>query len=144
MKLYHLTEQLAYDVDRIDAVSEAITSAIQQQPSLKKGLEPFQSKLMKLKDSLVVMKGDNYVGSAEPMLREKLSALYSEVASYYGLPTAAQMENLTLLENVQTESRKKIETYMSKDLPALNKKLASAKLSEVQLRSFETFKEASK
>jgi photosystem II stability/assembly factor-like uncharacterized protein len=144
MKLYNMTEQLAYDVDRIDAMSEAIASAVKQQPSMKKTLDPFHNKLQRLKDSLVVMKGDNYVGSAEPMLREKISGLYSEVASYYGSPTAAQMENLALLETRQNESRKNVEAFVGKELPELNKKLIAAKQSEIKLRSFEAFKEAEK
>jgi hypothetical protein len=45
----------------------------------------------------VITTGDNYVGAAEPRLREKLGDIYSNVAGYYGAPSPSQMETIQVL-----------------------------------------------
>jgi hypothetical protein len=91
-----------------------------------------------------VLKGDNYVGSAEPQLREKLSSLYSEVAGYYGRPSNAQLKNLTLMEDKVNAAQKELDLLLQKPLIDLNKKLTAAKLPVIALRSFDEFKKADK
>jgi photosystem II stability/assembly factor-like uncharacterized protein len=144
MKLYNMTEQLAYTVDNIDALSEAMTDRMSKNPTLKKSFTPYLAQLNKLKETLVITKGDNYVGSAEPQLREKLGGLYSEVAGYYGRPSNAQLSNVTLLEGKFKTAQNEVDNFKSKTLPAINAQLAKLKLEEIKLRSFEEFKAADK
>ena len=70
-KMYKMTEELAYMVYQIDAFIEA--------PETKSKLK---SKLNELKKTLVITTGDNYVGSAEPELREKLADLFSKINNF--------------------------------------------------------------
>lgn len=88
MKMYDLTQGLAYLVYELDAVQEAIKTS-------KKLYTSFEN----LKKTLVVTTGDNYVGSAEPQLREKMSDLYSKLASSYDKPSNAELDYLKLIEN---------------------------------------------
>ena len=62
-----------------------------------KGDKKTMAKLNGLKETLVITTGDNYVGSAEPQLREKMADLYSKVASSYDKPTAAELNNLNVI-----------------------------------------------
>ena len=142
MKLYNMTEQLAYMVDNVDAMSEGITDRMNKNPSLKKSLTPYLNQLSKLKETLVITKGDNYVGSAEPQLREKIASLYSEVAGYYGRPSNAQLSNLAVLEGKLKSSQNEIDNFKSQTLPTINAQLSKLKLGEIKVRSFEEFKAA--
>ena len=64
MELYNMCESLAYDVYRVDAYLDyANTSKIKK----------LTAKLDALKETMVITKGDNYVGTAEPQLREKMT-----------------------------------------------------------------------
>ena len=74
-------------------------------------------------------KGDNYVGAAEPELREKIAALYGEVASYAGKPSGAQLANLSLLNKKLTEAKTKVEVSVKKS-EDLNKVLEKAKITK--------------
>jgi hypothetical protein len=89
MKLFHMTEELAFMVYEVDAYTEAT----------KESNKKVSAKLNELKETLVITTGDNYVGSAEPQLREKMADLYSKVASSYDKPSAAELDNLTIVEN---------------------------------------------
>lgn len=144
MRLYNMSEQLAYMVDNIDAISEAMTDRMGKNPTLKKSFALYLTQLNKLKETLVITKGDNYVGSAEPQLREKISTLYSEVAGYYGRPSNAQLSNLALLEGKLKTAQNEVDNFKSKTLPTINAQLAKLKLEEIKVRSFEEFKAADK
>lgn len=87
MKMYDMTQQLAYLVYELDAVQEAIKTN-------KKLFASFEN----LKKTLVVTTGDNYVGSAEPQLREKMSDLYSKIANSYDKPSNSELGYLKLIE----------------------------------------------
>lgn len=87
MKMYDMTQQLAYLVYELDAVQEAIKTN-------KKLYASFEN----LKKTLVVTTGDNYVGSAEPQLREKMSDLYSKIANSYDKPSNSELGYLKLIE----------------------------------------------
>lgn len=87
MKMYDMTQELAYLVYKLDAVQEAVKSN-------KKLYTSFEN----LKKTLVVTTGDNYVGSAEPQLREKMSDLYSKIANSYDKPSHSELSYLKLIE----------------------------------------------
>ncbi|MCF6347824.1 MAG: hypothetical protein L3J20_05945 [Flavobacteriaceae bacterium] len=117
MKMYDMTQELAYMVYELDAILEKAQK--------KKTI----SALTKLKESLVITTGDNYVGSAEPQLREKMSSLYSKIAGSYDKPSAAELENLSIIEERFTKAKK--------DYTRIKKKVKF--LNELKLKSFEEF-----
>ncbi|MBD0776276.1 hypothetical protein HPE56_00590 [Maribacter sp. ANRC-HE7] len=88
MKMYDMTQELAYLVYELD---EMITKSELDKNSKMAG------KLIDLKETLVITTGDNYVGSAEPQLREKMADLYSKLADNYDKPTSSEVENLSMI-----------------------------------------------
>ncbi|WP_298365888.1 hypothetical protein [uncultured Lutibacter sp.] len=101
MKMYDMTQELAYMVYEMD---EIIAKA--KELKLKKVL----TKLNELKETLVITTGDNYVGSAEPQLREKMADLYSKLATNYDKPSNSELESLSIIverfETAKTEYSK--------------------------------------
>lgn len=85
MQLYDMTQELAYMVYQVDLLLEQVKS------------KRTKEKLQELKERLVITTGDNYVGAAEPQLREKMSSLYSKVASSYSKPSPNELEFLEVI-----------------------------------------------
>jgi photosystem II stability/assembly factor-like uncharacterized protein len=105
LKLYNMTEDLAFMVYEIDEIIKNAESNGKLNASVKKIGDKMMADLNALKEKLVVTKGDNYVGAAEPQLREDMGDLYSTVASYYGKPSQSQMDNLKLIETRMEEAK---------------------------------------
>jgi len=120
MKMYDMTQELAYMVYELDAIAEKATG-------LKN--KKLTSSLTKLKESLVITTGDNYVGSAEPQLREKMSDLYSKIASSYDKPSASELESLSIVEERFNKAKK--------DYAKIKKKAKF--LDQLQLKTFDEF-----
>ena len=117
MKMYDMTQELAYMVYELDAILEKAEN------------KKVVSTLTDLKQSLVITTGDNYVGSAEPQLREKMADLYSKIAGSYDKPYAAELENLSIIEERFTRAKK--------DYAKIKKKVKF--LEELKLKTFEEF-----
>ena len=120
MQLYDMTQDLAYFVYEVD---EMIAKA--EADGNKKILE----KLNALKETLVITTGDNYVGAAEPQLREKMANLYSKVADSWDQPTAADMDNLKLITDRYEKAKE--------DFAKLKKKMKGVEA--IELKSFDEF-----
>jgi len=122
MQLYNMTQELAYlvyEVDELITKTEADKNA------------KMTAKLNGLKETLVITTGDNYVGSAEPQLREKMADLYSKVASSYDKPSAADMDNLNIVLERFTKAKE--------DFAKLKKKIKN--IEQMELKNFEEFLE---
>ena len=117
MKMYDMTQELAYMVYELDAILEKAEN------------KKVVSTLTELKQSLVITTGDNYVGSAEPQLREKMADLYSKIAGGYDKPYTAELENLSIIEERFAKAKK--------DYAKIKKKVKF--LEELKLKSFEEF-----
>lgn len=108
MKLFNMTEELAYMVYVIDElISNENTD------------DQVSSKLNELKKSLVITTGDNYVGAAKKQLREKMADLYSKVASSYDKPSANELDNLALIEEQMKSANKRYSKIIKKIKPEL-------------------------
>jgi hypothetical protein len=118
MKMYDMTQELAHMVYQLDAIHDEI----------KKSNNKLASKLYSLKETLVITTGDNYVGSAESQLREKMADLYSKIASGYDKPSSAELESLEVIE----DRFNKAKTTFTK----LKKK---AKVGDLVLKTFDEF-----
>ena len=116
MKLFNMTEELAYLVYELDEILSNTTS--------KKA----KASLQELKETLVITTGDNYVGAAEPQLREKMADLYSKVAGSYDKPSKSELETLQIIEDRFNKAKV--------DFAKLKKK---AKVKDLQLKTFEEF-----
>lgn len=120
MKLYDMTQDLAYMVYELDAVTEKATA-------LKN--KKLVNSLTQLKETLVITTGDNYVGSAEPQLREKMADLYSKIAGSYDKPSNAELENLSIIEEQFNN--------IKKDYDKIRKKVKF--IDELKLKTFDEF-----
>ena len=120
MQLYDMTQDLAYfvyEVDEMIAKTEA------------EGNKKMTEKLNALKETLVITTGDNYVGSAEPQLREKMTTLYSKVADSWDKPSAADLANLKIISDRYMKAKE--------DYAKLKKKIKG--LEAIELKSFDEF-----
>ncbi len=118
MKMYDMTQELAYMVYELDGIHS----------SIKDSNKKVADKLYSLKETLVVTTGDNYVGSAEPQLREKMADLYSKIAGSYDKPSNAELASLKIIENRFNKAKE--------DFAKLRKK---AKAEAVQLKTYDEF-----
>ena len=119
MKLYDLLQDLAYTVYQMEQYKNYCDN---MDDKYKTGLMKSVEQIEELRKKSVVTTGDNYVGMAEPRLREKMSKLFGDVAGYYGAPSNAQLANLKSLikqydklenkwKGIKTKCDKKIEKY---------------------------------
>ncbi|ELR71655.1 hypothetical protein C900_02391 [Fulvivirga imtechensis AK7] len=139
MKLYNMNEELAYVVYEMDEYIARAESLMKEDAKAKKTAEAVAKSLNDLKDTMVITKGDNYVGSAEPQLREKLSDLYSKIASGYEKPSASEMQNLQLLEERFNKAKADFNKIKEKEVSKMNTYIQKNNLKPVELKSFEDF-----
>jgi len=118
MKMYDMNQELAYLVYELDAFYEAV----------KESNKKLADKLNSLKETLVVTTGDNYVGAAEPQLREKMADLYSKITNAYDTPTDSELESLKVIETRFNKAKKDFEKLKRK-----------AKKVEISLKTYEEF-----
>jgi len=123
-KLFDMTEDLAFQVYQMDEMIEEANKYGQKSSKAKMWADEIVPKLTALKESSVITTGDNYVGQAEPELREKLATLYAKVASGFVPPTASEMDNLNLLEGQFNDIKKSLKEIQEKDWAKLMKLLS--------------------
>ena len=124
--LFDITQELAYLVYKIDTSISYMNKSKEKNQKQSK----LQKKMNALKKTLVVTSGDNYVGTAEPQLREKLADLYSTIASTYTRPSKAEMLNYEKLNERLQKAQQEYQQLFKK-----HQKL----LTNVQLKSFDDF-----
>jgi len=98
-ELFNLIQDLAYLVYRIDKWDAGIEEYVKNNNASTKSLSKVNLELDALREKLVVTTGDNYVGAAEPRLREKLNDIYGTISSYPGAPSSTQLENIASLKS---------------------------------------------
>jgi hypothetical protein len=69
---------------------------------------------------MVVTSGDNYVGSAEKQLREKLGAIYSSVAGQFDAPSPSQKANIENVMELFNNAKTKFESIKVNNYKKLN------------------------
>ncbi len=140
MELYEMSEQLAYLVYRIDETIETAEKVVASGKSGKKVAQPILDDLNELKATLVVTTGQgNYVGTAEPELRGKITALFSKIASGFEKPSASEMENFTLLKTRFNDAKEEYEKIEEKKVAKMNKLMKETKLEPAVYKSFDEF-----
>jgi len=137
-KLYDMSQELAYMVYTLDEYVKIAETVKARNAQSAKVATPLITELTKLKETLVVTKGDNYVGAAEPQLREKMAELYSKVANSYYQPNQAELSNLEAIES--SFNTGKVDYKKIKD-KHLNKVIANSKdgVQPLVLKTFEEF-----
>ncbi len=140
-KLFNMTEELAYMVYEIDETLAHAEKVSATGSSARKISKPLIDELTKIKESLVVTTGDNYVGAAEPKLREKLANLYSKVVSGFTPPSSSEMENLKLLEDNFNKAKADYSLTKSRRIGKLENYSTKNGIEQTKLMTFEEFVE---
>ena len=113
--MFDMVEDLAYMVYQITEYQKAAQALILNHPKDKKPAEKLYDALERLRKDLVITTGDNYVGTAEPRLREKMGTLYSNIASSYDGVSASQMQNFRLISGEFELAQKRFEDILKKE-----------------------------
>lgn len=139
LKLYNYSEKLAYMVYEMDEIIKHANESLLKNKSLDKVVKKLTGELNTLKETLVITKGDNYVGAAEPQLREKMLDLFSTVANYPGKPTDAQLQNLELLEQKFLEANERYNNIKVNEYSKYNQAIVKSGMTPLTIKSFEEF-----
>ncbi len=123
--LFNMCEELAYTVYEIDETLKTVDLLIEKNKGFAKDGAKIKTAYNTLKEKLVVTTGDNYVGSAEKQLREKLGELYSNVAGNFTAPSASQKENFELIKQRFDGSIAEFKTLKAKNAVAIQKQVVA-------------------
>ena len=95
--IYDMIEDMAYVVYTMNETMDYTETIMKTNPKSKKVAQNLNDALTDLMTDMVVTTGDNYVASAEPELREKMTELYSNVATNYDGVSASDLESSSLI-----------------------------------------------
>ncbi|NHM01886.1 WD40/YVTN/BNR-like repeat-containing protein [Flavobacterium difficile] len=136
--LFDKVQNLAFMVYEIDEMIQLNEKIVSKDKSYAKTANKINAELNKLKNTMVITTGDNYVGSAEKQLREKLGAIYASIAGQYDAPSPSQKANiesvLELFNKAEAEFKKLEKTHLSKILEKAKKTNP-----EYKLKTFDEF-----
>jgi len=138
MYLYNMSQELAYLVYEVDEYLDMAEKMPEDDNQAQKVTQPVIDSLTALKKTLVITEGDNYVGAAEPQLRENIADLYSKIASGYVAPSPSEMTNLKLLEKQFNEAKDKFDAIKSNQIAEMEAYLKQQE-KNIQLKSFDEF-----
>ncbi|RTY89815.1 hypothetical protein [Flavobacterium sp. GT3R68] len=120
--LFNMNEELAYTVYQIDQTTSLLTELMEKDKGYTKEATKIKTAFENLKAKLVITTGDNYVGSAEPQLREKLGELYASIASSFMAPSASQLENMDAVKQLFEKGIQEFKGLKSKHEASYQKK----------------------
>jgi photosystem II stability/assembly factor-like uncharacterized protein len=139
MQLFNSIQDLAYLVYQVDTWDMVVEDYIKKNPKASKTAITLGKKLDALREEMVVTTGDNYVGAAEPKLREKLADLYATIATYSGPPSSSQLETVDLLRSDYTKNLNTWNTILSTDIKKFIGELEKQKLPKAEIKTMEEF-----
>ena len=139
MKLYNMTQELAYLVYQIDETIDYANKAKETNTKLGKTSSTLLTSLNDLKKTLVITTGDNYVGAAEDQLREDIGDLYSVVANNFDKPGNSQYDNLDILSKKLVDAKTNYSFIKSKELAKLEKTASKYNLEAMTTKNFTDF-----
>jgi photosystem II stability/assembly factor-like uncharacterized protein len=129
-ELFDMIQDLAYFVYQIDLWDATVDSYQQKNSAPNKTVSKLGQELDALRNKLVVTTGDNYVGAADPQLKEKLNDIYGTIASYYGAPSSTQLENIATLKKSLADAKAEYEKIKTDTLKSFEKELLKNKTVE--------------
>ncbi len=139
-EVFDMIQDLAYLVYQVDQWDEKALEFISKNSKPNKMVSGLTKDLTSLRNSLVVTTGDNYVGTAEDQLREKINEIYGTVSSYFGAPSSSELANIRALSNELNNAKKQFKVIQEtriKAFKSLLEKDTAIKMPEIL--SFEDF-----
>lgn len=138
-KVFDMTQSLAYLVYELDESISGAKQLMAKKPGLSATLTPMLADFNKLKETLVVTTGDNYVSAGEPQLREHLATLFSNLASGLYKPSANELANLKRIESEFNTAKAELQKLKGKHAAKLNELLTQNQLAAISVKPFEEF-----
>jgi photosystem II stability/assembly factor-like uncharacterized protein len=138
-KLFNMSQELAYMVYELDETVSAAEAQKTKIPSSTKVVTPLINDLTKLKETLVITTGDNYVGMGEPQLREDMADLYSKVAQSYFKPSKSELDNLDAIEGRFNAAKTEFKKIKDKHLAKFTEVRTKNKLEPIVIKSYDEF-----
>ena len=139
LKLYDMSQELAYLVYELDNYLAAAETLPKENRKASKIATTVSKELLTLKETLVVTTGDMYVGAAEPQLREKLSELYSKLASGFDKPSGTEIQNLTLLEKRFSKAKDDFQNIKNKEVVKMQEFIKENDIPTAKMMTYEEF-----
>jgi hypothetical protein len=136
--LFNQIQDLAYLVYNIDQLDEKI-EALVKLDNQNKNLNQFNLKLDSLRNKLVVTTGDNYVGAAEPQLKEKFNDIYGTINSYPGAPSSTQLENIAALKKDLQKASQELDKLKAENTKTFEQALEKNNIQKPAILSFDEF-----
>ncbi len=140
MKLYAMTEQLAYIYQILDEIGGQAKELDTDDPAIKDLLQQLEIKSEELRESFVALEGDFYVDSDE-QLRERIAEMYMQVSNFPGKPTNTQLERSDALSGEMQEVETEVTRFLEEELAPVNEKLSEAGIPIIKYSSFSEFKD---
>lgn len=144
MRLYKLTEDLAYLYEAQDDLAKQARAALMRNPRAAKVLTPFIKEITDQNATLVFRGGDFYINTEEK-LAEQIAELYGQVSGYPGRPGQAQVLRTNGLDDELKKAFAKFEQIKGEKLKKVNQTVAADKLQEpLKVLTPEEFKKGKK
>jgi hypothetical protein len=138
MQAYNMLQELAYlDLQMREIRDQSMALAKKTKGSLHKKLLSLSANIETMRKEIVATKEGRITG--EEQLRERIGNLYGGVISYLGKPTQTQINGLNELRKEMDGYVDKVNEITGKEIPALNKKLLKAGISEITLTDKNSF-----
>jgi len=135
MKLYHLLEDMAYAVERINVMRLALderAGKLKAGTPLTERLRRASAEVDAFRNKIVATKEGGAI-TGEERLREFLADLYGSVVGYEGSPSQTQVQRADALARELAEVVKSFDTWVTKELPAVNSGITKERLEPVKL-----------
>ena len=135
MQLYHLLEDMAYAVERINVMRLALderAGRLKAGAPLTERLRRASAEVDAFRHKIVATKEGGAI-TGEERLREFLADLYGAVVGYEGCPTRTQVERADALARELAELVKSFDAWVTKEMPAVNSGITKERLEPVKL-----------
>ncbi len=135
MRVYNLLGDMSYDVERINGVHDSLVARngkLKAEDALNKRLQNLAQKTEEMRKKIVATKEGGAV-TGEERIREKTTQLYGDILNYEGRPTDYQVARIDSLKKELEDVAGEFESFVAKELPAVNKSLSQKKLEPIQL-----------
>jgi photosystem II stability/assembly factor-like uncharacterized protein len=134
MSLHHLLGDMSFDVDRINGVRDELmerSAKLKNDAALAKHLQELAGNLEAMRKKIVATTEGGAI-TGEERIREKTTQLYGDILNYEGRPTDYQSGRIDSLRKELGDVASEFDTFVAKELPAVNKSLSQKKLESVK------------
>jgi hypothetical protein len=134
MRLHRLLGEMSFDVDRINAVHDALMergAKLKGDAAFGKRLQELASKVEAMRKKIVATTEGGAI-TGEERIREKTTQLYGAILNYEGRPGDYQIARIDSLKKELDDVAGEFDAFVTKELPAVNKTLSQKKLEPIQ------------